>query len=228
MRLLLRVFCVLSIASCSANGEGAPPVDAREPFLSYDITDGLRCKPASGLLGCLREQEPVDARFAGTQPKRQGASLCLPVRSKATCFVDRDGLGYALLGHAGDKFVVVETEATGGYTVVLVDAANGSQRRVDNRPLYSSGVELFATVSYDTDAGYIPNRVAIWNAEQATPIYEFHNFSRGEGPTGIRWLGPFKLEVRYSRAAYSPDEGSTDTFTVWREEKGVWKNDYKR
>lgn len=228
MRLLLRVFCLLSIASCSANGEGPSPVDARKSFLSYDITDGLRCKPASGLLGCLREHEPVDARVAGIQPKRHGASLCLPVRSKATCFVDRDGLGYALLGHAGDKFVVVETEATGGYTVVLVDAANGSQRRVDNRPLYSSSAELFATVSYDTDAGYIPNRVAIWNAEQATPIHEFDNFSSGEGPTGIRWLGPFKLEVRYSQAAYSPGEGGTDTFIVWRDKKGVWRNDYKR
>lgn len=228
MRLMLQVFCLLSIASCSANGEGTPPVDARESFLSYNITDGLRCKPASGLLGCLREQEPADARVAGIQPKRQGASLCLPARSKATCFVDRDGLGYALLGHPGDKFVVVETEATGGYTVVLVDAANGSQRRVDNRPLYSSSVELFATVSYDTDAGYIPNRVAIWNAEQASPIYESDDFSPGEGPTGIRWLEPLKLEVRYSREPYSPDHDDTDTFTVWRNEKGVWKNDYKR
>lgn len=228
MRRLLQVFCLLSIASCSPNGEGRLPAEAREPFLSYDITAGLRCKATSGLLRCLRDQEPANARVAGIQLKREGASLCVPVRSKATCFVDQGGLGYALLGHAGDKFVVAETEATGGYTVILVDAANGSQRRVDNRPLYSSNAELFATVSYDTDAGYIPNRVAIWNAEQASPIYEFDDFPPGKGPTGIRWLGPLKLEVRYSREAYSPGGDSTDTFTVWRDEKGVWKNNYKR
>lgn len=70
--------------------------------------------------------------------------------------------------------------------------------------------------------------LAVWNAEQTTPIHEFDNFSSGEGPTGIRWLVPLKLEVRYSQAAYFPGEGGTNTFTVWRDEKGVWKNDYKR
>lgn len=228
MRLFLLVSCLLSIASCSANREGGPPLDAQEFFLSYDITDGLRCRPASGLLGCLREQEPANTQFAGLMPKRQSASLCLPLPPKTVCFVDQGGLGYALLGLAGGKFVVVETEATGGYTVILVDAANGSQHRVDNRPLYSSNVGLFATVSYDTDAGYVPNRVAIWNAELASPIYEFDNFSSGEGPTGIRWFGPLKLEVRYSREPYSPSQDEIDTFTVWRDEKGVWKNDYKQ
>lgn len=228
MRFVLQVFCLLSIASCSANGEEQPPVGAQESFLSYDITDGLRCAPASGLLGCLREHEPVGARVAGIQPERQGTSLCLPVRTKATCFIDGEGLGYALLGYVRDQLIVAETEATGGYTVVLVDAANGLQRRVDNRPLYSSSSDLFATVSYDTDAGYVPNRIAVWNTEQARPTYEFDDFAPGEGPTGIRWLGPLTLEVRYSREPYSPGQDGTDTFTVWRDEKGVWKNDYKR
>lgn len=228
MRLCLRIFCLASIVSCSGTGEGRPPVEAQEAFLSYDITDGLRCTPASGLLGCLREHEPINARVAGVRPKRQGASLCLPIRAKGTCFVDRDGLGYVLLGHASDQWVVVETEATGGYAVVLVDAANGLLRRVDNRPLYSSSANLFSTVSYDTDAGYLPNRVSVWNAEQTKPIYEFDNFASGHGPTGIRWLGPLKLEVRYSREPYSPGRDSTDTFNVWRDENGVWKNDYTR
>lgn len=118
MRLLLRVFCLLSIAGCSVNGSGRPPVEAPESFLSYDITDGLRCAPASGLLGCLRDHEPVDARVAGIQTKRQGASLCLVIRTKTTCFVDRDWLSYALLGHVRDQLVVVETEATGGYSAI--------------------------------------------------------------------------------------------------------------
>ncbi|MDQ3618127.1 MAG: hypothetical protein M3374_05345 [Pseudomonadota bacterium] len=126
-----------------------------------------------------------------------------------------------------DQLIVVETEATGGYSVILVDASNGSQRRVDNRPLYSNSADVFATVSYDTDAGYLPNRVTVWNAEQARSIYEFEDFAPGEGPTGIRWLGPYKLEVRYSREPYSPGQDGTDTFNVWRDEKGVWKNDYK-
>ena len=228
MRLLLRWLCLASIAGCTLNGEGRPPVAARASFLSHDITDGVRCAPASGLLACLREHEPLDARVAGIRPMRQGASLCLPLRSRTTCLVDHDGLGYALLGHAGDHLLVAETEATGGYTVIVVDAATGLQRRVDNRPLYSGSAELFATVSYDTDAGYLPNRVAVWKARQSTPIYQFDDFAPGEGPTGIRWLGPLKLEVRYSRAPYSPAEDGGATFTVWRGESGVWTDDHQR
>lgn len=228
MRLLLLAFCLVSIAGCTVAGEGRPPVDARASFLSHDITDGLQCASSSGLLDCLREYEPVHARIAGIQPQRQGASLCLRSRSKATCFLDHDGLGHALLGQVRSQWVVVETEATGGYTVILVDAENAVQRRVDGRPLHSSRADLFATVSYDTDAGYLPNRVAVWNAQQARPIHEFDGFAPGEGPTGIRWLGPLTLEVRYSREPYSPTQSATDTFNVWRDEKGIWNNDYRR
>ena len=226
MRLLVRVFCLFAIAGCSGNGNGHSPVDARDSFLSHDITDGLHCAPASGLLGCLRQHEPVDARGAG--PERRGSRLCLPVRVKPTCFVDRDELAYALVGRVRDQWVVAEAEATGGYAVVLVDAGSGRQRRVDNRPLYAGGDDLFATVSYDTDAGYVPNRVAIWNAGQATPVYEFGDFAEAEGPTGIRWIAPSKLEIRYSRVPYSPAPDGTDTFTIWRDEAGTWKNDYRR
>lgn len=228
MLLLLRIFCLLSIASCSLDEAGRATLKARESYLSYDITHGMRCAPASGVLGCLRAYESVADRGAGNEPNRNGNSLCLPISAKATCFVDRHGLGYALLGYVRDHFVVAETEATGGYTVILIDAENGLQRRVDNQPLYSSGADLFATVSYDTDAGYLPNRVAIWNAESSGPLYEFDTFAQGEGPTGIRWTGPSELKVRYSREPYSPAESGPNTFNVWRDEKGVWKNDYQR
>lgn len=228
MRLLVSAFCLLSIANCSANGEGGSAPQPPGPFLSHDITAGLRCEPASGLLGCLRAHERLDAQPAGAGVTRDGERLCLPVRPDPICFVDRDGLGYALLGREGAQYLVVETEATGGYTVILVDASDGARRRVDNRPLRSGHSDLFATVSYDTDAGYIPNRVAVWDAARSAPVFEFDEFAPGEGPTGIRWLGPSKLEVRYSREPYSPGQDGTDTFLVWQDGQGVWKNDYKR
>ena len=230
MRVLLQLMCLLSVFGCSGNGRdsSSAKTDGRKSFLSYDITQRLRCAPGSGLLGCLREHEPVDVRIAGIQPKRRDASICFPVPTKSVCFVDGDGLRYALLGQVRDQWVVVETEATGGYTVVLVDAGRGRLRRVDNLPLYSPTAGLFATVSYDTDAGYVQNRVAVWNPEQANPIYVFGDFVPGEGPTGIRWVAPLKLEVRYSREPYSPNSDRTHTFTIWSDGNGVWQNDYKR
>lgn len=228
MRLLLHAFCLLSIASCSANGGGHSASQRPGPFQSYDITSGLQCEPGSGLLGCLRAHEGLEVRSATPAVTRHGERLCLKLRSGPTCFDDGGGLGYVLLGREANEYVVVETDNAGGYAVILVNASDGSQRRVDNRPLYSDDSSLFATVSYDTDAGYVPNRVAIWSAAQPRPVYEFDDFLPGEGPTGIRWLGPSKLEVRYSREPYSPGQNGTDTFFVWKDEHGAWRNDYRQ
>lgn len=228
MRLLPGAVCLLSITSCAANAEGRAASEQPARSRSYDITAGLRCAPASGLLGCLRAHEHRAIRSTAPVAARRGERLCLRIRPEPTCFDDGDGLGYALLGREQGRYVVVETDATGGYTVILVDASDGAQRRVDNRPLHSSDSSLFATVSYDTDAGYLPNRVAVWNNVQQRPVYEFGNFSAGEGPTGIRWLGPSTLEVHYSRQPGSPGRGGTDTLLVWKDRHGVWRNDYGR
>lgn len=228
MRLLLRAFCLLATASCSANRDTYPVSQQAAPFQSYDITAGLQCEPESGLLGCLRAHERVDAHSKNSAVTRRGERLCLRIQSMPTCFDDGGGLAYAFLGQVGPQNIVVEADATGGYAVVLVNASSGSQRRVDNKPLFSSDPNLFATVSYDTDAGYLPNRVAIWSVDQPHPVYEFGSFSRGEGPTGIRWLGPSRLEVRYSREPFSPDHDDTDTFSIWRDQQGIWKNNYKQ
>lgn len=224
---MLHACCLLSIASCSASGAGPSTSEPPGPFLSHDITAGLQCEPASGLLGCLRTHERLDTRST-TPGVRRGERLCLAVRSGPTCFDDGGGLGYALLGRERGRYVVVETDAIGGYTVIVVNAATGCRRRVDNRPLHSSDSSVFATVSYDTDAGYVPNRVAVWNAAQLEPVYAFDDFSAGEGPVGIRWLGPSKLEVRYRREPYSAGEDGTDTFLVWKDGQGVWTHDYRR
>lgn len=228
MRLWFCAFCLLSIASRAANGQGWPAPEPPHPFLSHDITAGLRCEPASGLLGCLRAHERPDARPTGTGATRDGGRLCLPVQPAPACFADGDGLGYVLLGRERGRYLVVETEATGGYAVIVVDASDGARMRVDNRPLYSGDPDLFATVSYDTDAGYVPNRVAVWNTTRSTPVFELDDFPPGEGPTGIRWLAPTELEVRYSRDPYSPGRNDSDTFLVRKDGQGVWTHDYKR
>ena len=223
---LLRACFVLIIAGCSRDGVGQSATSPA-PFQSYEITAGLACAPASGLSGCLRAHEPLADPSGGSDAIRQGRRLCLPVPADG-CFVDDDGLAYALLGRDGGGFIVVETEATGGDGAVLVDAADGSRRRVDNRPLRSPQPGLFATVSYDTDAGYVPNRVAIWSDTRRNPVFELNDFPPGEGPTGIRRRGPSTWEIRSSRQPYSPAADGSDNLLVRMDGQGVWKTHYTR
>lgn len=228
MRHAAQLFCLLVLVGCSSKGEGAAPAGNQVSFTGFRITAGLNCAPEAGLLGCLREHEPVSRQGAESLPTRNGPRLCVPVRSASSCFDDLHGLSYALLGKARDKFIVVETEDTGGFTVILVDEATSGRLRVDNRPLFSPDGSLFATVSYDIDAGYMPNRVVVWDAALEQPVHQVDGFPAGEGPIAIRWLAPGRLQVRYSRDHHAPVQDDTNTFFVWRDAEGRWHDDYKR
>lgn len=225
MRNLIQVLFLYSAASCSAIEEGPPPQDAR-PFLSYDIRYGLHCKPATGLLECLREHEPINVPTGRSEPIRRDNRLCLSSHPEATCFIDQEGLGYTLLENSGKTLLVIETEVHGGFSVIIIDSETGLSRRVDNRPLPSIAGGLFATVSYDTDAGYLPNRVVIWDENRHIAVYQFTDFAVGQGPTGIRWDGPSRLEVRYSRQPQTPESDNSDTFFIYKDKDGNWTNNY--
>ena len=125
--------------------------------------------------------------------------------------------------------MVVEIEHSEGYTVLLVDEKTGSRSRIDNPPLFAPSKDYFATVSYDSDAGYLPNRVAIWNFRGSQLLYKVDRFAPGTGPTCIHWVSPARLQVRYSQTPYSaePDE-NTRSFSVWKDAAGRWHDDYTR
>lgn len=214
-----------SPVQASVRQDGAP-TPAAGPFQTWQLTAGLDCAAALGLHACLRRHEPAAQRRLGVPPRQGDGGLCLPVASAPTCLRDRDGLRYTLLDGAPGHFLVVEAEDTGGFAVLLVDRAEGHTRRIDNRPLFSADGSRFATVSYDTDAGYVPNRVAVWEAGAASPVAVVDGFAPGTGPVAIRWVGPARLQVRYRRAADAPDADDAGTFHVWQDARGNWRDDY--
>lgn len=228
MRYVARVLCLLSLAGCGSRTEGSPLSHGPTPFMGFRITEGLGCAADAGLSGCLRQHEPVSDSGPDNEPGRIGSRLCLPLRSSRACFSDVDGLRYTLLGRERGRFIVVETQATGGYAVILVDEANGARRRVDNRPLVNRDGRLFATVSYDVDADYVPNRVVVWASSRETPLYEVGGFAAGAGPVAIRWTGAARLEVRYRQGPDSAGEASVATFSIWQDGEGRWHDDYRR
>lgn len=213
-----------SPTQASERQDGAPTPAAS--CQTWQLTAGLDCAVALGLHACLRQHEPAVQRRLGVAPRDGDRGLCLPAASAPTCLRDRDGLRYFLLDGAPGHFLVVEAEDTGGFAVLLVDRASGNLRRMDNRPLFSADGSRFATVSYDTDAGYVPNRVAVWEGGAASPAAVVDGFAPGTGPIAIRWVGPTRLQVRYSRTAYAPDATQAGTFHLWQDDRGAWRNDH--
>lgn len=228
MRHVAQFLCLLTLTSCSSQGGGSPARASEAAFASFRITQGLSCAPDLGLLGCLRQHEPAVRSGLGNASTREGSRLCLLVRSATTCFDDTQGLNYVLLGKQRGNFIVMETEDTGGYTVILVDEANSARYRVDNLPVFSSDGTLFATVSYDVDAGYVPNRVVIQDSTLKKPVHEVGNFPAGVGPIGIRWLASRRLQVQYLLEHTPAHPSRTDTFFVWQDDEGKWHDDYRK
>lgn len=226
----ITLFFLATLASCTASSESGTPASADIGFHSYELTADLDCEPSLGLLECLSRNEPSAAEQHDVELARAGADLCLfsPGVTKV-CLPEEEGLSYAFLGRTSGNFVLVEAVETEGYAVLMVNEKTGRQSRVDNRPLFSPGAPFFATVSYDTDAGYLPNRVAIWDSITNALLYEVDRLVPGTGPIGIRWTAPTRLEVLYSRSEYSPArDKNTDTFSIWRDEKDTWIDDYMR
>lgn len=198
-------------------------------FHSYQLRDGLDCAPSLGVLGCLRLNEPLAAQRHRAEVKRTGSELCLSVKNtRKTCLRGVGDVSYAFLERVNGYYVVVETRAAHGYTVLMVNETTRRIRRVDNRPLFAQGGSFFATVSYDTDAGYVPNRVVIWAPTKNIPVYTSDDFAPGTGPIAISWASRDRLTVLYSRTEYSPNlDTETETFSVWKDKKGVWRDNYE-
>ena len=210
-----------------ASGRADEPLTQRD-LHSHQLRAGLDCAPSLGVLVCLRLKEPLAAQRHRADVKRTGPELCLFVRStRNTCLRDGSDIRYAFLERVSGYYVVVETRAAHGYTVLMVNEKTRRVRRVDNRPLVGPGGSFFATVSYDTDAAYVPNRVVIWSSTRNTPVYTRRKFAPGAGPIAIRWTARNRLAVHYGRADYSSSfDNETGTFGVWKDKTGVWRDNY--
>ncbi|MDQ3289239.1 MAG: hypothetical protein M3Q42_13495 [Pseudomonadota bacterium] len=218
------------LASCGLQGESATRTSGELDARLFKLTAGLPCEAAADILDCVRRNESSAASKNDVAISRSGSALCMAAPDNdEVCLPPARQIEHRFLERTHGYFVVVEIEHPEGYTVLLVDEKTGSRSRIDNPPLFSPSRNHFATVSYDTDAGYLPNRVAIWNSTGSELLYKVDRFAPGTGPTRILWVTPTRLQVRYNQTLYSaePDE-NTGSFSVWKDATGRWHDDYTR
>lgn len=221
----LSLLAAVASSTACADGRNASAADS---FHSYRLTGGLNCAPALGLIACLRRNESFAAARDGVVLVRASGSFCLSTRERReVCLPRHGGIVYAFLKRAPGAYVVVETAAEEGYSVLVVDEISGKQFRIDNKPLYSPAGDIIATVSYDVDAAYVPNRVALWSAETGQLLYQTDRFAWGSGPVGIRWSGPARLEVLYRQPRMAAASQKQDVFSIQRNGEGLWADDHK-
>lgn len=229
-RLFIQLLILLTLTSCTSKGEHSESSSDVKDIHSHELTAGLQCQSTQSSYDCLRRHERAAAERNGVELTRENGDTCLSSSAAAElCLSDRAGLRHIFLERTQGNFVVVEIEGIEGHTMLLVNEKTGHRTRIDNRPLFSPGAQFFATVSYDTDAGYLQNRVVIRDASTHALLYQVDRFSPGTGPIGIRWTAPERLQVFYSRSEYSAEhDETTDTFNIWRDGNSSWNDDYTR
>lgn len=227
-----QLFCstligAMLVACTSVRGavDKVPAAMSTAGFRSPDVTEGRGCEPWRGVSGCLRKHEASAAAQHGVEIFRTARAFCLDGSMGEACLPAHEHLAYAFLEQVDGHYVVVEAFDQEGFEVLLLEPGSGRTHRVDNRPLYSPDGAVFATVSYDIDAGYRPNRVAIWDPVSGELLHQVGGFASGSGPLGIRWVAPATLEVLYHPPHELPEKASLETFTV-RGEANSWVDDY--
>ncbi|SKA19955.1 hypothetical protein [Novilysobacter spongiicola] len=211
--MLIGVVLVACISVVGAVGREQAAMNAGS-FQSSDPTEGLGCEAGTGVSGCLRQHEASAAAQHGIELSRTARAFCLASSIGEACLPAHDRLAYAFLERVGGHYVVVEVFDQEGFEVLLLDPGAGRKHRIDNRPLFSPDGSVFATVSYDIDAGYGPNRVAIWDPVTGEVLHQVDRFAPGSGPVGIRWVAPAKLEVLYHLPRDEPGSSPLNTFDI--------------
>lgn len=228
LKQLLTLILLVAALTGGAAHASHDSVSADSEYDSYQLTPDLECAPEAMFWECLQQHETVAAERYGVDVNRTSGDLCLREGSGTSLCVSEgrdDALLRTFLKRIPGAYLIVEHGGE-GFAVLMVDATSGLVDRIDNQPVFAPDAQVFATVSYDVDAGYMPNRVAIWSAASRELLYTVDDFCFGTGPTGIRWTGSARLEVRYeSVEGLAPDQES-DVFSMWAGADDAWTDDY--
>jgi hypothetical protein len=75
-----------------------------------------------------------------------------------------------------------------GFAYWMINASSGGILRLSGVPIISRDLKRFVLTSLDLDAGYRPNRIAVFRFEGEGIIQEWSKDYTASGPSGALWL----------------------------------------
>lgn len=81
-----------------------------------------------------------------------------------------------------------------GSGSIIISETMGKIYHIDANPIFSPSMNRFATISWDMQAGYNPNRVQVWKVENGEIILDWDSTELDDwGPDGATWVSDDKL-----------------------------------
>jgi hypothetical protein len=117
---------------------------------------------------------------------------------------------------------LVEIQLFEGRAFRLIDARSGLVSELDERPVVSPDAQRFITASWDTEAGYDPNRARIYRIDSTGLTIEWEISPERWGPDSARWDGNSRVIVRRAPGVAHPDSLSLRTPLIVTRVDGAW------
>ena len=191
---LLVASAVLSTA-CAAQPEDRP---VHTETSAGVLLDTAGCA-SIGWRSCIAEREAALMRVV-PGVRRAGDTLELGIRGRSSAkFISTPdsievGHSYVYYGYLPAlRSHLVEVQLYEGGGFVLVSAATGRLLELDDRPVIAPGGLRFATASWDTEAGYNPNRAQIYRLAGDSAVLEWQVEPSSWGPTDVLWINESTL-----------------------------------
>jgi hypothetical protein len=193
-------FLAVLLASCAPGDDGA----------DMDVPAGQA--GINAVVDSMRAAEAPRLESAGAHARRESSLLIVPTAAGPAVFeddrTDSDMMAlYSYQGRLQNGFGVIEVLFYEGATFILVDERTGGITEIDSVPVVSPDGTRFVTTSMDLEAGYRPNRIAIYRFEGDAVIEEWEAEPMEWGPSDARWLGPDLVAFTHNRLDGSAPSG---------------------
>ena len=86
------------------------------------------------------------------------------------------------------KYFLVQVRGWEGTSYLIVNASTGDIHSLHGIPIISKDLKRFAVASIDLEAGYIPNRITIYQFLDNSIKREWSKDYTASGPSGVKWI----------------------------------------
>jgi hypothetical protein len=163
-----------------------------------DYEESLLAQRACGMSGVPCSNRTFEAkqinRFSDKVSRNNGA-LLLKLASGSSITLTNSGRNNERLKvywfityyqHTG--YFLVQVRGWEGFAYLVINASSGEILRLSGVPIISRDLRRFVVTSMDLEAGYRPNRIAVFRFEDEGIKQEFSKDYTASGPSGALWI----------------------------------------
>ena len=165
---------------------------------SSDHEESLAMHDACGLSGAPCSNKVFEAKQIARFPdkvQRRNGQLQLQCTSNSPLILRNNTVSeeqrvvyWFITFYQQTGYFLVQMRGCEGFHYLMINAATGSQFTLSGIPIISQDIKRFVVTSIDLEAGYRPNRIAIFRFTDEGITQELSKEYTGAGPSDAVWV----------------------------------------